>query len=248
MAIEPGDGAKRRPQDAYRARLVGEVEALRPSRLLEVGCGGGGFLRSVAHLDMGLVGVDPDEASLGSLGEEGFDVRQGRAECLDFPDAAFDVAVFCFTAHHIEDWARALREALRVGGGNVVVLDPWYDLGVPSQCVAARFDRWCKVIDRAGGMVHQDPLDAGALLAPIADRLGEFDVRVEHLLSLQEFSVAELEECARERLAVTRVDPAWRTDLDSILEAARRDGFSDDGAILLSVRESSRPKHISQPE
>ena len=227
-----------RPQDAYRARLVGEIEALRPARLLEVGCGGGGFLRSVAHLDIELVGVDPDEESLRTLSEEGFEVRHGRAEGLDFPDGSFDVVVFCFTAHHVEDWTRALHEALRVGEGSVVVLDPWYDLGIPSQAVAARFDRWCKVIDRAGGMVHQDPLDADDLLAPIADRPSHYDVRVEYLLSLQEFNVAELEEFAGERLAPGRVLPQWREELASIVDAARRDGFSDDGAILLSVRKS----------
>lgn len=240
MATEPEADARRRPQDAYRARLVGEIEALRPARLLEVGCGGGGFLRSVAHLDMALVGVDPDEASVQLLRDEGFDARLGRAENLDFPDAAFDVVVFCFTAHHIAYWAQALREALRVGGGSVVVLDPWYDPGVPSQCLAARFDRWCKVIDRAAGMVHQDPLDAESLLSPIAARLGSYGVRVEYLLSLREFSIAELEAFAHERLAAQCVNPAWRKELESILEAARRDGFSDDGAILLLLREASR--------
>lgn len=33
-----------RPQHTYRQRLLEEVVSLRPARILEVGCGGGGFL------------------------------------------------------------------------------------------------------------------------------------------------------------------------------------------------------------
>lgn len=223
-----------RPQAKYRARLVYEIEALRSRRVLEVGCGGGGFLRSVAHLDLELVGIDPDAASVALLRDEGFGVREGRAQQLDFADASFDAVVFCFTAHHVEHWAPALREALRVGG-TVLVLDPWYDTRVASQRVAERFDRWCKAIDRAGGMVHHDCLDAERLSAPLAELPSRFDTKIEYLLEPHELGIERLEEIAQEHLNDLTDRAPWIEELDSIRVEARRYGFSDDGAILLSV-------------
>lgn len=224
-----------RPQTLYRQRLVRELEALRPARLLEVGCGGGGFLRSVAHLGIELRGVDPNAASLTPLRDNGFDVQVGRAEQLDFPSGSFDAVVFCFTAHHIEDWSQALVEALRVSATSVLLLDPWYEPGIASQAVAERFDRWCKAIDRAGGMVHNDCLSAGDLLAPIQTRLPAYELRLEYLLMLHELGAARLDEIAHEQLCNARDRSSWLPERDTIVELAQRDGFSDDGAILLSL-------------
>lgn len=143
--------------------------------------------------------------------------------------------VFCFTAHHIEDWSQALLEALRVSTTSVLLLDPWYEPGIPSQAVAGRFDRWCKAIDRAGGMIHNDCLSAADLLEPIATRLPAYDLKLEYLLTLHELGPARLDEIAHEQLHDARDRSSWLPELHTIVQLAQRDGFSDDGAILLSL-------------
>jgi len=163
-------------------------------------------------------------------------VSRGHAERLQFADDAFDAVVFCFTAHHIEDWNVALREAARVARKAIFVLDPWYDRGIPSQVVAEQFDRWCKAIDRATGMVHHDCLDGAQLLAPLASQLSSFDVALARLLVLRDFSLARANEIAREQLAKVGNDSRASAEYAAIASRARRDGFSDDGAILLSLR------------
>jgi SAM-dependent methyltransferase len=223
-----------RPQALYRRKLLEELVALKPRRVLEVGCGGGGFLRSAAGLDAELHGIDPDESSLPALRSEGFSVELGRAERLDHPDKHFDAVVFCFTAHHIEDWHRAMLEAMRVGRA-VLILDPWYETGICSQAVAATFDRWCKAIDRATGMVHNDCMSAERLLAPVRDQLGVLEIDINYLLVLHELGLERMLELASAQLRKAEEETQWGPGLDAIIAEGQLHGFSDDGAILLSV-------------
>lgn len=229
------------PHALYREKLQRRLIALEPGRLLEVGCGRGGFLRSAAAAGIEALGIDLDEASLRELRDEGFDVQKGSAEQLEFAEDSFDATVFCFSAHHMADWRRAMEEALRVSRRAVIILDPWYETGIPSQAVAERFDRWCKKIDRAGGMVHNDCLDVTQLLAPISSRLPDFDIGLEYLLELRSLDPDRLDAMAQEHLAKTRGEPEWLEELDAIKAEARQFGISDDGAILLSVRKRNAP-------
>lgn len=225
-----------RPQERYRGELLNAVQALKPANLLEVGCGGGGFLRSAAHLNAEVHGIDPDLDAINELRSSGHKVQVGNAERLNFPDRSFDAVIFSYTAHHIADWHSALLEALRVSRNAVMVLDPWYETEIASQAVAERFDRWCKEIDRARGMVHNECMSAGQLLAPLLPRLSSFQVTVEYLLDLLEMDTEFLTQCATKHLGATPPEPSWLDELDRITADSRRHGFSDDGAILLTIR------------
>jgi SAM-dependent methyltransferase len=158
---------------------------------------------------------------------------------LPFEAESIDLVVFSYTAHHIANWPAALSEALRVSRRGVVVLDPWYDERIPSQATALAFDRWCKRIDRANGMVHNDCLDAQALLG--ADTLARPGLRVkyEYMLALSELGVPALEEAATAQLAAAQEPERWRLALAGILNAAQATGYSDDGAILLAITKYS---------
>lgn len=228
-----------RPQAQYRDRLLREVISYRPVSVLEVGCGGGAFLRSAASSGLELHGIDPDSTLVGQIQEEGFVAQVGIAEALPFQTASFDVAVFSYTAHHIANWAAALSEALRVCRLGVVVLDPWYDDRIPSQATARAFDRWCKCIDRSNGMVHNDCLDAAALLG--ADTLvrPDLSVKYEYMLSLSELGVSGLEAATAAKLAEAQDPARWRPALEVILHSSHASGFSDDGAILLAIARHS---------
>jgi len=232
-----------RPQDHYRERLLHELAALKPERVLEVGCGSGAFLRGASALGLGIAleGIDPDESCVAKLRDEGFAVRVGQAQKLDLADASVDVVVFSFTAHHIADWHAALLEALRVSRRAVLILDPWYDMGLASQSVAAAFDRWCKAIDRSTGMVHNDCMDAKALLAPIEQQLSDFSIRVDYMLVLQELGLQHLAGAAEAQLRQASEPGRWQLALDLILHDAQAHGFSDDGAILLAINRNEHP-------
>jgi SAM-dependent methyltransferase len=219
----------------YREQLLREVASFNPASLLEVGCGDGTFLRLAASLGAALHGIDPHAESVRKLQREAFSVQTGVAEALPYPDGAHDLVVFSYAAHHIGDWPTALAEALRVARLGVVVLDPWFDASIPSQSVGLAFDRWCKAIDRSNGIVHNDCMDAAALLGTLARSSSEYGVRYGYLLTLYELGVPYLQRIASEQIARARNPDVWQEESEEILRSAQVGGFSDSGAVLLVI-------------
>lgn len=121
--------------DRLRRVLDGAVPS--DGRLLNVGCGTGGFNVVAEEAGLHPVGVDADAEAVAicalrrEKGGGGF-VR-AVAERLPFPDGAFDV-VYCFSAiEHVESVEETVSEMVRVTrpGGRIYVHTPnawsWYE-------------------------------------------------------------------------------------------------------------------------
>lgn len=224
-----------RPQQHYRSRLLEHLREASIGDVLEVGCGGGEFLRDATAAGFEVGGIDTDAHEIDALRAAGHSVQVGEAAQLPKADASVDAVVFCFSAHHIADWPPALAEALRVAKRGVFVLDPWYETAIPSQRVAEQFDRWCKRIDRSTGMVHRDCLDTATLLALPGGIPPEWQIRLEKLLIVQAVERPEFERYAAEKLAKLDDPGQALFEIDWMRSELDRDGMSDDGAILLSL-------------
>jgi ubiquinone/menaquinone biosynthesis C-methylase UbiE len=111
------------------ARIVGA----RPETLaLDLGCGGGHVSFLLAPLVQKVVAYDLSEAMVATVrseaarrGLDNLDARQGSAERLPCPDAAFDIVASRYSTHHWHDIVAGLREARRVlkPGGLAVFMD-----------------------------------------------------------------------------------------------------------------------------
>lgn len=113
--------------ESYEQRRLDRLEralgrTLRGCRLLNVGCGTGGFNIVAERGGIAAWGVDPSAEAVALAQAR---VPTGRivcaqAEALPFPRRSFD-AVYCFsTLEHVADAGRAMREMVRVlrpGGG-----------------------------------------------------------------------------------------------------------------------------------
>ncbi|TMD76200.1 MAG: class I SAM-dependent methyltransferase [Chloroflexi bacterium] len=99
-----------------------------PLRLLDVGCGTGTMVASLARYGCAY-GVDVDHEAVGYCLERGLDVvAQASGEHLPFPDESVDVATMLDVLEHIADERASLSEVTRVirPGGHLLVSVPAY--------------------------------------------------------------------------------------------------------------------------
>lgn len=133
VAAEYADDARlRRRAAAYtgvgtvvdaRAAIIAAVAAVRPSRVLEVGCGWGELARRIAgEVDTDVIATDlsPHMVELARVG--GVAAEVADVQDLPFADGNFDVAVAAWMLYHVPDRDRALSELARVlrPGGRLV--------------------------------------------------------------------------------------------------------------------------------
>lgn len=123
---------------------LGELAArLAPRRVLDLGCGGGHASYALAAATGAeVVAYDLSEemlavvrAEAGKRGLGNLATRQGSAQALPFENAAFDLVVSRYSAHHWMDMGASVAEMARVlaPAGTLVVIDviapetPLYD-------------------------------------------------------------------------------------------------------------------------
>ncbi|MEP9369010.1 class I SAM-dependent methyltransferase [Xanthobacter sp. VNH20] len=97
-------------------------------KVLDVGCGTGALARALSARGAEVTGIDPQADAIAVARQAVPKARfeQAGAQDLPFADGAFGAAVFLNSLHHVPQavMAAALREAARVSGGNVVVIEP----------------------------------------------------------------------------------------------------------------------------
>jgi ubiquinone/menaquinone biosynthesis C-methylase UbiE len=221
--------------ELYQQAFRSEIAALKPASLCDVGCGAGTLLAHAQSLGIAATGIEPDAAKVAEANGRGLDIRTGTAEALPFPDAAFDLVTFENSLHHVTEIGRALADAMRVARRAVVIVDPWFDLSIPSQKVGDRFERWMKMLDRMTGMVHWDPIAAGE----IAAACNGSSVTVRHLLQLTPMSTEAFEyfACRAQPHKDSAVYKANGMDqeLAAIRTAFQNTGITEAGALLVSI-------------
>jgi SAM-dependent methyltransferase len=108
------------------------LQEWKAARALDLGCGGGHVTYRAAPHVGAIVAVDVTEAMLAAVEREAASrglrnvtTRRAAAEDLPFEDAAFDVVLCRFTAHHWQGFEAGLREARRVlkPGGRAIFID-----------------------------------------------------------------------------------------------------------------------------
>jgi SAM-dependent methyltransferase len=107
-----------------RVQIVTAVTAVRPRRVLEVGCGWGELAEWVGReTGAEVVAVDLSPRMVELARERGVAAQVGDVQALPFSDGEFDVAIAAWMLYHVPDLDRGLTELARVlrPGGRLVV-------------------------------------------------------------------------------------------------------------------------------
>jgi 2-polyprenyl-3-methyl-5-hydroxy-6-metoxy-1,4-benzoquinol methylase len=154
-------------------------------RLLDFGCGSGGYLKRMAALGWRVTGLDVAEHAVGVARDElGCDALAGSLPHPDLAPASFDVVTMWQSLEHVHDPLAILREVLRalVPGGTAVVAVPnfesvssrlfgehWVGLDLPRHLTHFTRDTLREMLRAAGfrvrslrGLVHADWLRSSA--------------------------------------------------------------------------------------
>ena len=112
--------------------IIAELALTRDDRLVEIGCGGGAFLKAALASGCRAAAIDHSaemvrlarDANHDAVAAGRLDVREGDAASLPFPDAAFTCAAMTGVLGFLPDPVRALAEIRRVlvRGGRFVAL------------------------------------------------------------------------------------------------------------------------------
>lgn len=109
-----------------RLALIRRYVNLEGSRILDVGCGIGTYVRRLRELSEHVYGIDIDERHVrrGSLSLP--NLALAASEQMPFSDNSFDVILLHEVIEHVSDDAATLREACRVArpGGKIVIYAP----------------------------------------------------------------------------------------------------------------------------
>ena len=162
-------------RSVYLGLLRHLVRDERPERVLDLGCGMGGFLEGLSELGDRVFPCDVEVESLAECSNRGFDsgvVSSGYA--LPYQDASFDLVCMFDAIEHIEDDRRAMAEVARVlrPGGRIFVSVPAYPfLYANNDRVARHYRRYTRrslreVFESAGLEVERNT-HANVFLFPL---------------------------------------------------------------------------------
>jgi SAM-dependent methyltransferase len=110
------------------------IGAAKPTRAIDIGCGGGHVSYLMARHAGGVVAADLSSEMLAAVaatakerGLANIETARASAEKLPFPDGSFDFAATRYSAHHWHDFQGGLREARRVlkAGSRAAFIDAY---------------------------------------------------------------------------------------------------------------------------
>ena len=164
-----------------QGRLQGLPDHLSGGRVLDVGCGTGGYLRLLRELGWEVYGVEVDEVACAEAKKWELDIFHGQLEEAGFPEDCFDLVRMNHVLEHLPRPLRSLKEAKRVlkEGGRLLIEVP----NVASLSALLFGDRWYH-LDVPRHLFHFSP----RTLRPLLEKAGFAQVEISHLPTTSGFT------------------------------------------------------------
>jgi len=152
------DGAFGGASRKFYRLLLSQVELRQDATVLDVGCGTGVILHSMADAcPINGYGIDMSENMIEQAKQKcpEMKIQVSRCEETPFDDNTFDVITACMAFHHFSDKAGFVKEAARIikPGGCVYIADPRFPL-----LVRKTMNAFFKLIRVAGAFFTPDEI------------------------------------------------------------------------------------------
>jgi len=152
-------------RSVYFGLLAHHLDGKRPARVLDLGCGMGGFLEGLSELGEEVLPCDISVESLARCAERGYPggvVASGYD--LPYADQSFDLVCMFDAIEHTEDDAKVMREVARIlrPGGLALATVPAYQfLYANNDRIAKHYRRYTRgslgaVFEQAGLTVERN--------------------------------------------------------------------------------------------
>ena len=148
-------------EEPWLLALAGIAE-VRPTRILDAGCGSGDFAALLTAPDVRCVDLSP--AAIDAARARGLRAEVADIQNLPFPDGSFDVAVANWVLYHVHDLALAIAELARVltSAGRFVgcynapghLQELWSRVGVPVAADDFNADNGPGELERSFGRIQ----------------------------------------------------------------------------------------------
>jgi len=120
----------RAPKSSYPQKLieylVDRFAIKKDSKLLEIGCGRGDFLKEFSNAGLDCYGIDREPSAIEYSKELNIKICDISNEAIPFPDEYFDVVYHKSLIEHLYDPENLMRESFRTlkKGGKIIILTP----------------------------------------------------------------------------------------------------------------------------
>ena len=182
-------------------------------RLLDVGCGNGGFLMLARQAGWQVEGLDFDAGAVQAARSRGLEVHHGGIEALSARSACYDVITLCHVIEHVHDPITTLRRlhALLKPGGML-----WLDTPNLASLGAARFGQHWRDLDPPRHLVLFTPESLRGALAKAGFRNVE-----QHWRGLSVFDVFATSDALGQERSAQSASYQGRPPLHAVLAELR---------------------------
>ena len=182
-------------------------------RLLDVGCGNGGFLLLARQAGWQVEGLDFDAGAVRAARSRGLEVHHGGIEVLGGCSACYDVITLCHVIEHVHDPITTLRRlhALLKPGGML-----WLDTPNLASLGAARFGQHWRDLDPPRHLVLFTPESLRGALAKAGFRNVE-----QHWRGLSVFDVFATSDALGQERSAQSASYQGRPPLHAVLAELR---------------------------
>lgn len=149
-------------------KILEKVTLLKPDKVLDLGCGCGGFTVKLSPHCREITAIDSSQALIDRCKKENSRPNISYV-CMDgrnirYPENSFDLVVERMALHHIREWEKALGEVIRVSSKHILIEEPIDDPRTEEKRNAARARELLLTLQNEVGYSHYEYLPADTLI------------------------------------------------------------------------------------